>query len=219
MLCKVLSGSDTGRAQPVRFSSVAPLSPPGPDVPAKFQDTGAAEELRAALDRVRRLETELAAARKEAFESGRQQGEKQARMEIAPVLERMTASVAELIGMRPDIRQRAEKDVVQLALLIAKRVLHRELSIDSNALTALARVVFERLARAESYQVIVHPQFADAIRSALPGNQLSRVRIDPDPSTAPGTLIIHSDEGSIDASVDVQLEEITRGLTDRIANS
>ena len=48
-----------------------------------------------------------------------------------------------------EIRRRAEKDVVQLSLLIAKRILHRELCVDEGALTALARVVFERLARAE----------------------------------------------------------------------
>jgi flagellar biosynthesis/type III secretory pathway protein FliH len=42
------------------------------------------------------------------------------------------------------------------------------------------------------------------------------VQIEPDPNCAPGTLIIHSSEGMIDASVDAQLEEISRGLADRL---
>jgi len=117
------------------------------------------------------------------------------------------------------MRQRAEKDVVQLALLIAKRILHRELNVDANALTALARVVFERLARAESYRITVHPAFAEALRSSLPAGHSGRVHIEPDPTAAAGTLIIRSEEGVIDASVDSQLDEITRGLSDRLSHS
>ena len=82
----------------------------------------------------------------------------------------MNGSLAELAGMRHELRRRAEKDVVQLALLIAKRVLHRELNVDTNALTALARVVFERLARAESYRVTVNPQFAGRNESGAIGS-------------------------------------------------
>ena len=115
------------------------------------------------------------------------------------------------------MRRRAEKDVIDLSLRIAKRVLHRELQVDANALTALARVVFERLAHSETYRVIVHPQFAPAIAGALPGSHASRVQIEPDPACAPGTLIIRSGDGLIDASIDAQLEEIGRGLTDRLA--
>ena len=118
--------------------------------------------------------------------------------------------------MRGDLRRRAERDLVQLALLIARRVLHRELSVDENALLALARVIFDRLARSEQYSVRVHPRFADAIRAALPAAQASRVRIEPDAACEPGALVIQSAEGTIDASIDTQLEEIGRGLTDRL---
>jgi flagellar assembly protein FliH len=121
--------------------------------------------------------------------------------------------------MRPDLRRRAEGDAVELALLIAKRVLHRQLSVDEGALTAIARVAFERLTRSESYRITVHPQFAAAVTAALPGAHAARVQIDADPNCALGTLIIQSAEGTIDASADAQLEEIKRGLTDRLANA
>ena len=138
---------------------------------------------------------------------------------MQPVLERLNGSVNEILSMRPDLRRRAEKDVVHLALLIAKRVLHRELAVDEGALTAIARVAFERLTRSESYTVTVHPRFASAIQAALPASHASRVRIESDPQCAPGTLTIRSPEGLIDASIEAQLEEITRGLTDRLVGS
>lgn len=218
MLSKVLSGRETARAQPAIFSTVALGSASARVEPVGAED--ASEDERIHLrECVRRLEAELNTARRESFEAGMQQGEQRTRQELAPVIDRMNGSVAEVIGMRQDIRRRAEKDVVQLSLLIARRVLHRELSVDPNALNALARVVFERLARAESYQVTVHPAFAEGVRNAVPGNQLSRVQIESDPQAAPGTLTIRSSEGLIDASVDAQLAEITSGLTDHISKS
>lgn len=157
--------------------------------------------------------------RRAAFEEGRRQGERQARSEMEPIMERLTASLGEIVDLRPDLRRRAERDVINLAMLIAKRVLHREITVDQESLTAIARVAFERLARAESWRVTLHPRFAEAIRAAMPPNLSSRMHIEADPACAPGTLIIRSSEGTVDASVDVQLEEISRGLTDRLTKS
>ena len=51
----------------------------------------------------------MADARREAFEAGREQGEQQARAELNPVLERLNASIAEVVAMRPDLRARPRK--------------------------------------------------------------------------------------------------------------
>jgi len=216
MLSKVLSGRDTEKTEPIVFSPVTgSIDRRRNQAPRK--DPEQTEENKALSERIRHLEAEAAAAKTEAFGAGLKQGLDQARLDIAPVLERLHASIAETIGMHHEIRRRAEKDVVQLSLLIAKRILHRELSVDESALTALTRVVFERLARAEQYQVVVHPRFAAAIGAALRGNQIGHVRIEPDPQCAPGTFTIRTGDGLIDASIDAQLEEISRGLTDRLA--
>jgi flagellar assembly protein FliH len=220
MLSKVLSGRETGRAQPLMFSAVSEcrIEPVTEKDPAESSaDNPALEkEIRMLRERVFHLEGEVAAAKRDSFEAGRRQGDQQARAETAPVIERIAASLKELTGLRQEIHLKAEKDMVELALLIAKRVLHREISVDANALTALARVVFDRLVRAESWRVTVHPRFAAPIAAALTSGQTSRVQIEPDPNCALGTLIVRSEEGRIDASVDAQLEEISRGLADRL---
>jgi flagellar assembly protein FliH len=215
MLSKVLSGRDTAKAQPIVFSTVDGVSFEA--APSRSAQKDAAPD-HALRERIRQIEAELASAKHEAFEAGRNQGEQQARVDLTPVLEHLNASIAEVIGMRHAIRTRAEKDVVELSLLIAKRVLHRELSVDVNALTALAHVVFERLTHTENYLVVVHPRFADAVAAALRGNQTGHVQVEPDPDCAPGTLIVRTADGLIDASVDAQLEEISRGLTDRLTS-
>ena len=230
MLSKVLGRGTSNEAREARFPQLEGYLPRGdtrgssddPDEGTERKpDNSERDSLR---ERVRQLEQQLVVERREAFEKGKEQGEQQgrqegeqrARTELQPVIERLNASITQTVGLRPDLRRRAERDVVKLALLIARRILHRQLSVDEEALSALARVAFERLTRSESYRVTVHPQFAAAVASVLPGSHASRVKIEPDPACALGTLIVHSSEGTIDASIDAQLEEIGRGLTDRI---
>jgi flagellar assembly protein FliH len=222
MLSKVLGrNAGAAEAKPFVFADLAGYKA-GADVHAALEQSlarpAALEEADTALrEKLRSLEAQAAAERREAFESGRRQGDQQARAELQPVVERLNRSIAEITGLRAEMRRRAEGDVVQLALLIAKRVLHRELQVDTEALTALARVAFARLTRSESYRVTVHPQFAPSVTSAMSGGNGATVHVESDPGCAPGTLIIHSADGTIDASVDTQLEEIARGLADRIA--
>lgn len=215
MLSRVLAGRDASQAQSFEFPDVSGGFA-GPAHVKAPSGEGAGAELAAARATIQRLEAELAAARRQGHEAGRAEGEQKARAELEGLLAKMAAAISELAGVRSEMRRRAEQDVVKLALLIAKRVLHRELTVDENAISALARVAFDGLARSETYKVTVHPRFAQAIAAAIPAGVASRVRIEPDPAREPGTLLIDSPDGLTDASIDTQLEEIGRGLTDRL---
>lgn len=181
------------------------------------ENTRLAAENLSLIGRLAALEAELTAAKSEAFSTGVRQGEQRAQQEIAPVVERMNQAILDTVTTRQESRRRAERDVVQLALMIARRVLHREIATDPGALNALARVVFERMARSDSYTLTIHPGFVEGVRSVLSGAQIAQVRIDADPSCGPGTFIIRSPEGSMDASIEAQLDEISHGLADRLA--
>jgi len=215
MLSKVLKGAGARQVHAMDFAASTQ-----PDTQLRPQPCSEATAVTAdhaiLREKVHLLEAEIVSAKRKAFDDGHQKGAQEAGAALAPVLERLTASISDLVNMRPELRRRAERDAVELSLQIARRVLHRELSIDASALNALARVVFDRLTRTESWQMTVNPRFADAIRGALPAGSTDKVRIDADPSCAPGTLVVHSQDGTIDASVDSQLEEISRGLTDRL---
>jgi flagellar assembly protein FliH len=218
MLSKVVSRADAGGIQKLVFPQLGE-SPSVSRVSFQPSLEGSPGDQSSDLrEKVQELESRLVTERLEAFEAGKIEGEKQARVELQPVLVRLNASTSEILDMRSDLRRRAERDVVQLALLIAKRVLHRQLTVDEGALTAIARIAFERLSRSESYRITVNPQFEKAIASALPAGHASRVQLDSDPDCALGTLIIRSTEGTIDASIDAQLEEISRGLTDKLSH-
>jgi flagellar assembly protein FliH len=215
MLSKVLKGAGARAVPAMSFATAA--APTSGTVRTPAAERPASSEAQAALlEKIRSLEAAVALTKQEAFDAGRVQGEQQARAVLVPVMERMNASIAEIVNLRPELRRCAEKDAVELSLHIARRVLHRELTIDSNALNALARVVFDRLGRSEAWHLTVHPQFAEAIRASLPVGSAGRVQINIDAACAPGTFVVRCEDGTIDASVDSQLVEINRGLTDRL---
>jgi flagellar assembly protein FliH len=212
MLSKVLSRLEGAAAQPAVFECI------GDPRPACSSGEGAAGESHL-RERISELEQRLCTEAKQQYELGWREGEARARAEVQPLLDRLNQSVVEVLALRSEMRDRAERDTVKLALLIAERVLHRELSVDDGALSAVAKVAFGRMTRSEFYRVVTHPRFVASLTAVLPAGQGGRVQIEPDPNCAPGTVVIHSAEGTIDASVQTQLEEITRGLTDRLAHS
>jgi flagellar assembly protein FliH len=209
MLSKVLKGGEALRVLPMSFADASGVAATVRR-PGKVEASAPDEAY--LMEKIRRLEAEAAVAEKAALARGRVEGEEAAQAVLAPVVERLNASIGEVLALRPELRRRAEKDAVELAMRIARRILHRELSVDVSALNALARVVFDRLARMESWEMTVHPRFADSVRGALPAS----VRIETDAACEFGTLRVRYGDGTIDASVDQQLAEIERGIADRL---
>jgi flagellar assembly protein FliH len=103
-----------------------------------------------------------------------------------------------------------------MALAIGKRILHRELSTDPSALQGLVQAAFERIAREEITRVVVHPEQLAAVREALAQCTTRKIEVSGDTGREKGTLIFETTRGALNASVDSQLQEIERGLADRL---
>ena len=137
--------------------------------------------------------------------------------ELQPVVERLARSIEEIAGLRPRLRAEAEADLVRLSLAIARRVLRRELAIDPEALhgLVLARSKNSRARRSPASRSTPRtPRSSPAAcaRTAAAAN----VEVVPDPSREPGAVIFETQRGNLDASVESQLQEIERGLADRL---
>jgi flagellar assembly protein FliH len=171
--------------------------------------------------------TELNAAAeqqaRQAYETGLRTGEGAARKalesEVRVAVDRLTATVADVAATRADVIQRAEADTVRLAIEIARRVLHRELTVDANALKALTKAALLKLQAQEIHRVRVHPAQEAVVRASLQESGRGQgIEIVVDPSQPPGGILFDIGRGALDASVGAQLDEIVRGLTDRLEN-
>jgi flagellar assembly protein FliH len=184
--------------------------------PARNVATAEVAEL---LSRIAELEHASRIEKAEAHRSGVAEGEARARTAgeaaLHPVLDRMAQTTRELCGMRSRLRREAESDVVQLAIAIARRIIHRELSVDPAAMQALVQVALGRLDRQEIHRVWVHPSQAAAVKTKLAGDN-PQVEVIADANRELGSLLFETNRGKLDASVNAQFEEIERGLTDRV---
>jgi flagellar assembly protein FliH len=157
------------------------------------------------------------AAQAAGFREGEAAGRTRAATEIQPVMERLARSIEEIGQLRPRLRREAEADMVRLALAIARRVLRRELAVDPDAMHGLVLGALEKLQSQEISRVRVHPSHAAQITAYLRKAVSSmNVEVVADSAREPGTVIFETPRGDLDASVDSQLQEIERGLVDRL---
>jgi flagellar assembly protein FliH len=207
--------------------SIAPMvwgtSDASPRIRTEFEQLSPADasdeivELQSRLNALKqRLETDTAAAYQKGFHEGQVQERAQSGAEMQAAIQRLNKTVAEAAELRPRLRREAESDVVQLSLAIARRVLRREMSIDQSAMQALVKVALEKLERQEICRVYVHPNQAPAVKAAVEAQGMRSVEVVAEVSRDAGSLIFETNRGKLDASVNAQLEEIERGLTDRV---
>jgi flagellar assembly protein FliH len=148
---------------------------------------------------------------------GEAAGRKNAAAELQPVITRLTRCIDEISGLRGRLRAEAEADLVKLALAIARRVIRRELGIDPEALHGLVLGALDKLQGQEISRVRVHPSHVALVTESMRLNSASaKVEVIADPSRELGTVIFETRHGNLDASVDSQLQEIERGLADRL---
>lgn len=217
-LSKVLPYAE-GDAQPVswRTSGSGSAAAPSPQVVRSGSPASQPAAAGANPDFEAQVHQQLQAA----FDSGLREGETAARQkleaEVRRAVEQMAVSAAGLAASRAETIRRAEADVVQLSLEIARRILHREVSVDPAALNALVRAALEKLASKQICCVRVHPDQEQLVRATLA--QLGRgseIEIVPDVTQSRGGALFETESGTLDASIETQLREIERGFADRL---
>jgi flagellar assembly protein FliH len=156
-----------------------------------------------------------------AYQQGFQDGQGAARQELEgqhdATAARLARTIEELSGMRQRSRHEAEEDVIALAIAIARRILHRELTVAPEALLGLLKAALEKIEIREVHRVRVCPEDAPLVKSHLDKMGLpQRVELIADPGLERGAAIFDSSRGALDVSVDTQLAEIERGFADLV---
>jgi flagellar assembly protein FliH len=208
MSSKVLGADDSRPVEAMKWRTAAPGDCLGALFPEGQNLSGA--------DAARHIEQRVREAHAAGVREGEAAGQRRA-AELQPVLERLARSIEEISGLRDRLRHEAEQDLVRLALAIARRVLRRELAVDADAIHGLVLGALERLQSQEICRVRVHPAHEAAVSACLRRVALSApIEVLADPSREPGSVVFETGRGSLDASVESQLQEIERGLADRL---
>jgi flagellar assembly protein FliH len=205
--------------EPTEPVTVVPLisSPHKPLPPAQpAQAAHAPAPAAAPGDAAHEVRPSFAELERDAFTKGYSQGERAGAEAAArrgeAMLRRLAQTVEELAGLRGELIQKTERQVVQLALAIAERILRREVSLDRDLLIAMARVALERLGENTAATIRLNPADHAHIGDAARVSEGSIVRIVADPLVSSGGCLVQSDFGLIDVGIDAQLNELASAL-------
>ncbi len=161
--------------------------------------------------------TAAAQIQHEAYEKGYAEAQTKVAGEVNQAVHdlraRLTQTLLQLEPLYAVIATRAEHDLVRLALEVARKVVHHEVTTDADTVLTLARVALERLHPRALAKVLLHPEdleFVLAQRQQL--NNTSTLEFIADPSVGRGGCIVQSEHGDIDARIEQQFATIERGF-------
>jgi flagellar assembly protein FliH len=216
---RVLRDAEQGVVKPITWRAAAAMSSARTRIsPIEVKEVPSEQP---AFERDQNAQQERARIEQEAhhrgFTEGKAVGRQQAGAELQSVLDQLGKSLASLASLRSRMRGEAEGDLLKLSISIARRVLHRELTLDPESIEGLIRVALDKLQSRELCRVRVHPDQEQAIRKSLERFANSqKVELITDASLQCGDVLFETAHGNLDASIESQLGEIDRGLADRL---
>lgn len=156
---------------------------------------------------------------KEGFETGYNEGKKEAQSAIDEASE-----IRRFLEVRKEgLFKETEEQVLKLVLNIAKKVIGEEVSQNRETLLSIVQQALQKCAFKKKLVLKVSHEDSDFIiknkdRICMTVEGISDIDIVPDLSLSEGSCIIETPSGEIDSSIDVQIKEIEKIFTYLLRN-
>lgn len=163
---------------------------------------------------LQRLQQERAAGFAEAEAALKQASQQRSDREAA----RITTTIAHFEQTRKEYFARVESEVVQLALTIAGKILHRESQVDRMLVAALVQIALSQLREGAAATIRLRPEETSRWRTHFAAAGLSvEVKIVEDADLAAGDCLLETEMGTVNFSLAAQLKELEMGFLDVLA--
>ncbi len=154
-----------------------------------------------------------------AFEKGVQEGRRQVEEVMGCRRSRAVADAVERItALRERILYESEEDLLRLCMMVARIVIHREISLDrqivANIVSAAVSAVSERDEIVIRLNPIDYQVMTENKHYCLLGADQKRITLKSDKTVPSGGCMVDTTMGAIDARIETQLDEICRSLLD-----
>jgi len=127
--------------------------------------------------------------------------------------EKLRAAIEALRAQGERLAEQARSDALELGLLIARRIVERELSANLDSVFSLIKSAIRRAGEDHVTRVRLSP--ADAARFEQAGRadfSLGKITVESDPNLILGDVMVDTEHHSIDGRLHTRFEEITRQL-------
>ena len=158
----------------------------------------------------KRLETEISRAKEDGKNEGIAQANAANEARVNELEARFSASAAKLDEQYvkfDEFLKKIEEELGQTAIKIAKEVIDKEISISSNQIAHhLASSLIKELSNVKNIEIRVNPEDSEYIKEQFSKNE--HVKISADDAISKGGVVIISDGGNIDATMQTRLEKL-----------
>jgi flagellar assembly protein FliH len=162
-------------------------------------------------------EEELDQQLRDSFNNGLKEGKDLAERGLVNVFKSLRTAAEGIHALRDKIMRESEDELVKLIMMVARKIILREVAQDPSILSNVIHAAISGLSERDEVTVRLNPDdyalmtsgHADSFRSEL---TTDRMHLKSDPAVLLGNCQIETEMGTIDASIDAQLEEIYRCL-------
>lgn len=131
---------------------------------------------------------------------------------------RMLQRIAEFEKAQKEYFSRVESEVVQLALAIAGKILHREAQVDPMLVSAIVHLALGQLKEGSCAKIRVNPEQGKKWREYVASLKMNLdVKVVEDLDLEKGDCVLETELGMVNFSLDAQLKEVERGFFDVLA--
>ncbi len=158
----------------------------------------------------KRLEAEISRAKEDGKNEGIAQANAANEARINELEARFNASAAKLDEQYvkfDEFLKKIEEELGQTAIKIAKEVIDKEISTSSNQIAHhLASSLIKELSNVKNIEIRVNPEDSEYLKEQFSKNE--HVKISADDAISKGGVVIISDGGNIDATMQTRLEKL-----------
>ena len=165
---------------------------------------------------------------KEGYEKGFAQGEKNGlelgQKRIETMIGQLHNVLKDIEHQRIDLYNQYVREMVQLVLSIAKKVLHREVNIQEDTIAFTLQEAFKYVLDQKKVRVLLNPvdyQFLLSHRERLPfaEEEIRGIQLVADPAITRGSSSLETSFGNIDATLENQFDQIASLIWQEIEKS
>jgi len=153
------------------------------------------------------------AGQRQGFEEGRQEGTQAGLAEIQGILQAARDVFAAAERAKVEALAAAREEIVELALAIAEKLVHKEITGDGDYLPRLVSDALARLGESKPVTVRISAQHPGLPESMAALEELADgIQVQIDEGLAPGDCVVESESGLLDGRLSVRLRNIRQAL-------
>ena len=139
------------------------------------------------------------------------------RAELADNFNELTTAITNLKAARDEVVQSAQSQLVDLALSIAEKVIHKKIESDSSIIQSVVEDTFNKISGSDRITFKINPADADAFNQFQPTLEsrligVEKITVQQDGTVDQGGCLIETDLGFVDVTIREKMNLITQTL-------